>query len=262
MSHTRYKEKGPASEEASVAGLYEDTNVAETYCRQRFVHSWSRLLHRRQVEEVNRVIARLQPSLAVELAPGPARLTAELTGIRQGIMIENSAAMLAIARTRLREARLQNIWTARQGNAFDLQSMNLRCDFLLTFRFIRHFYEGDRRRLYHQIHRCLKPGGAFMLDVVNRTMRERIEGEQNKKAPGELSVYDVTYIPSEFEKEMREHGFTVKRLVPVVRHFPLQTWISATLDRRISGVAFPLVRLLETIPSTTPLEWIAWCQRD
>jgi hypothetical protein len=37
--------KQRASDEHSVASLYKNIEVAETYIQKRFSHSWSRLLH-------------------------------------------------------------------------------------------------------------------------------------------------------------------------------------------------------------------------
>ncbi|GJL58139.1 MAG: hypothetical protein NPIRA03_09960 [Nitrospirales bacterium] len=250
-----------ACEEQNVAGLYQDTQVAESYCQRRFAHSWSSLLHRKQVTEVNRALAQFQPGDTVELAPGPARLTTEIRGVQRGIMVEYSHEMLTVAQKRLSEAGLASRWDLRHGNAFDLQSMDIHCDFLFTFRFIRHFIMSDRIRLYKQIHHCLRPGGYFIMDVVNRIMRERIEAQSSKKSKNELPVYDMAYTPCEFEDEIEEHGFVVRRLIPVIKHFGLQSWVSFTLDHRIASLAYVTVAILERVPSLEPLEWIAVCQK-
>lgn len=250
-----------ACEERNVARLYQDAQVAESYCQRRFAHSWSSLLHRKQVTEVNRALAKFQPVNTVELAPGPARLTAGLKGVRNGIMVEYSHEMLAVAQKRLSEAGLAATWDLRHGNAFDLQAMDIQCDLLFTFRFIRHFNENDRIRLYKQIHGCLRPGGYLIMDVVNRIVRERVEEHRREKSEGELPVYDMTYTPSEFDDEMKAHGFAVRRLTPVIQHFGLQSWISFTFDHRIGPLAHAIVALLEKIPSWEPLEWVAVCQK-
>lgn len=66
-----------AREEQTVAALYKDTETAETYLQKRFKYSWSRLLHRKHVVEVNRVLAGVRPENILELAPGPARVATE-----------------------------------------------------------------------------------------------------------------------------------------------------------------------------------------
>ncbi|RMH04074.1 MAG: class I SAM-dependent methyltransferase [Nitrospirae bacterium] len=250
-----------ACEEQSVAVLYQDTEVAETYVQKRFAVSWSRLLHDMQVREINRVIQQHQPELVVEVAPGPARLTTEVRGVRRGILVEYSQEMLAQAQKRLQACGLADCWEIRHGNAFHLEEQRLQCDFLYTFRFIRHFFAEDRARLYRSLRMCLRPHGLLMFDVVNKTVRERLDAKQDSRPNGQLNVYDVTYLPEEFCREIQQHGFLLRSLCPVLRHFGLQSWISYRLDHRLGIWADRLVRLLERLPSSQPLEWIALCQK-
>ena len=206
-----------ACEEQSVAVLYQDTEVAEKYVEQRFSRSWTRLLHDKQVEQVNQAIATHQPELVMEVAPGPARLTTEVRGVTNGVLVEYSHEMLAEAKQRLEQAGVGSIWDVRHGNAFELKEQNVQCDFLYTFRFIRHFHEEDRNRIYQNIRTCLKPGGLLMFDVVNRTVREKRDAQNRDKAKQELEVYDVTYTPEEFRAEMKSHGFDVISFMPVMQ---------------------------------------------
>jgi SAM-dependent methyltransferase len=133
---------------------------------------------------------------------------------------------------------------------------------LYTFRFIRHFHEEDRNRIYQNIRTCLKPGGLLMFDVVNRTVREKRDARNRNKAKQELEVYDVTYTPAEFTAEMKNHGFEVLAFKPVIQHFELQSWVTRQLDRRLGQWAHRLVRVMEAIPSADPLEWVVLCRRD
>jgi len=249
-----------ACEEKSVAALYQNSDVAESYFQRRFSVSWNRLLHETQVAQVNQVIKTYSPDLVVEVAPGPARLTTEIRGVRKGVMVEYSQEMLVEARRRLDEAGVSSAWDVRHGNAFELETQELQSDFLYTFRFLRHFHEEDRGRIYENIQTCLKPKGLLMFDVVNRTVREKLDARNPKKGCGELEVYDVTYSETDFQKEMEKYGFEVLSLMPVIGHFDWQTWISYTLDRRIGKWADRLVRLIEFLPSSHPLEWIALCR--
>jgi len=250
-----------ACEESSVAVLYQNDDVAETYIEKRFAFSWSRLLHASQVAQINQVIEAHQPEVVIEVAPGPARLTTEIRGVRKGVLVEYSQEMLAQAKQRLEKAGVGASWEIRHGNAFDLEAEQLQCDFLYTFRFIRHFQEEDRKRIYQSIKTCLKPGGFLMFDVVNRTVREKVDAQNASKPPGSLDVYDVTYSPEDFREEMKAHGFEVISFVPTIRFFELQLWVSCTLDRRLGTWADRLVRFLEKFPSSQPLEWVALCRR-
>ena len=252
---------GGAHEEHSVAALYQDADVAETYIQRRFSHAWSRMLHQKQVAAVQGVLQTWHPADIVELAPGPARIASELGVVQHGIMLDRSAEMLALARQRLTRAGLETCWDIRQGNAFDLKELYARCDFLYSFRFIRHFQHADRMRLYREIAACLRPQGLFMLDVVNRTVRQRLDAKQPAVPQGELSVYDETYSPESLRQEMVAHGFEVLQMTPVVSHFTLQSWISYRLDRRWEALAHWIVQALEHVPSAQPLEWVALCRK-
>lgn len=246
-----------ASDEKSVARLYNDLKVAEQYIRRRFNLSWSRLLHHRQVAEINRVIRNCQPERIVEIAPGPARIATDLQGVRTGLMIDSSEHMLTLARRRINAVGLDSVWELRQHNAFDLDTLESECDLLYAFRFIRHFKPDERSRLYRAIRASLKPKGLFMLDVVNRLVRRKLDAKHPLESNEALDVYDATYSPEEFHQEMRAHGFAVISLKPVVRHFVLQSWMSYTFDHRIPRFSKRIVHLFEQLPSQNPLEWIA-----
>src|SRR6266511_3599579 len=223
-----------ASDEKSVARLYNDVKVAERYIRRRFNLSWSRLLHQRQVAEINSAIRNCQPERIVEIAPGPARIATDLQGVRTGLMIDSSEHMLTLDKRRLKVVGLDPVWELRQHNAFDLDTLERECDLLYAFRFIRHFKPGERSRLYRAIRGSLKPKGLFMLDVVNRLVRRKLDAKNPPESNEELDVYDATYSPDEFQHEMKVHCFTVISLKPVVRHFSLQSWMSYTFDHRIA----------------------------
>ena len=100
-----------------------------------------------------------------------------------------------------------------------------------------------------------------MFDVVNKVIRQKLDAQRGTKPSKELDVYDVTYSAEEFLHEMRNHGFTVLSLKPVIRNFELQSRISYSPNRHISPWADRLVRLLEYVPSSNPLEWIALCRK-
>lgn len=254
------KSESIADEEKSVASLYKDFEVAEAYIRQRFNFSWSRTLHKKQVAEINRIISKYQPSSILEVAPGPARIATELSGVRHGTMIEYSEEMLALARRRLEEAGLDTVWDVRHGNAFHLEQSQQQFDLLYTFRFIRHFKLDDRVRLYQAFRACLNPGGLFVFDVVNERVRKRIDMKKDNEAGDNLNVYDVCYSAKYFKEEMRDFGFEVLYLMPVMKYFFIQSWLSYKFDSHMKNLSYTIINLLEKIPSKEPLEWIAVCR--
>jgi ubiquinone/menaquinone biosynthesis C-methylase UbiE len=249
-----------AQDEQSVRVLYEDVDVAETYIHQRFDHAWGKLLHQKQVAEINKVLREAKPKTVLEIAPGPARLATELKGVRHGVMVDNSAAMLAFAKRRLQEVGVAHLWEVEQGNAFELEKFQSRFSLLFTFRFIRHFRLDERARLYRGAGAGLQPGGLLIFDVVNKTLRDQLDAQYPRKAR-ELEVYDATYTSNAFHREMEEYGFKILRLTPVLNHFFLQSWISHRLGYRFPVLSTLLVRFLENVPSQQPLEWIALCQK-
>jgi len=117
------------------------------------------------------------------------------------------------------------------------------------------------RRLYHLAYSALKPEGLLMFDVVNRAVRQRLDTKEGDCPKDELNVYDVTYSPTDFRREMERQGFSVVSLRPVLQHFELQTWISYTFDHRWRTMADVAVRFLEKWPSHEPLEWVALCRK-
>ena len=249
---------------ATVAQVYEDGDVAAAYLDKRLRFAWQRLLHRRQLACLQAVIDANGPVRVLEFAPGPARLSAELSGVSRGVMLENSASMARIARKRLTQKQLDSTWTVLEGDAFAADALlgDERFDLAFSFRFIRHFREADRIRLYGQLSRALKPRGLLVFDVVNSVMRRLIDGDVPPARPGELSVYDETYTPERFRSEMRSNGFETIRMVPVVRRFPFQARLSHRLDGRTPRIADALVELLEVAPSREPLEWVAVCRKS
>ena len=253
-----------AKQEPDVRKLYEDEKVAEDYVQDRFQQAWSRLLHRTQVNCVNHLIAQSDFKRVLEVAPGPARLTAEIDGVRNGTLVEASAEMIEVARHNLEKAGKYDSWNLCHGNAFELNRLGKSFDFVFTFRFIRHFETQDRFRLYEQFHSVLEPGGTLCFDVVNDISRARVDAQEAKdddQNSKELSVYDVTYSDASFRAEMDQAGFEVVAMHPTIRHMAAQSWVSHKIGPRIEALASILVSGLELIPSANPLEWVAVCRK-
>lgn len=256
------KNDAVADEPRGVAAIYEDGAIAASYLDKRMQFSWQRVLHRVQVRVLNDVLARYAPAKVLEIAPGPARLATELRGVRQGVMVENSAEMISIAVTRLQRAGLSALWQVLAGNAFELGAAVSAAtfDFAYTFRFIRHFREPERAQLYSQIGSRLAPGGLLMFDVVNATVRDRLDAK-NPRPASEIAIYDASYSPASFAAEMRKHGFEVLALHPVVKHFGVQSLLGYKLEDRLPRTVSALVAAIEKLPGSAPLEWVALCRK-
>lgn len=253
-----------ADEKSSVAAVYEDGAIAQSYLDKRMRFSWQRLLHRRQVDILQSVLDEHQPAKVLEVAPGPARLSTELRGITTATMVENSQEMVEIASARLKSRGLDSVWKVVNGDAFALEQSVPAGSFDLayTFRFLRHFRDAERFRLYEQLRKALKPEGLLVFDVVGSVVFEQVERNNPVKPADEIPIYDVAYTHAGIVAELEAHGFAQVRLVPLLRHFSIQSWISYKFDDVAPALAGIATALLERFPSKDPLEWVAICRKN
>ena len=103
----------PIRDKAELKQFYDDPEVVATYL-QRKALPLGAVLHARQVAFLNQVIARLRPARLLEVAPGPARLSAELRPVPLAVGLEFSPRMLTEARRRTRG------WRFVRGDGFAL----------------------------------------------------------------------------------------------------------------------------------------------
>ena len=101
-----------------IKGAYADTRTAEEYIDKRFVSAWGSVLHASQVKVVNDAIREHRVRRLLEIAPGPARLSQEVSGFEHGYLCEYNESMVQVARKRL--ARTDGRWTVVRGDAFRL----------------------------------------------------------------------------------------------------------------------------------------------
>lgn len=257
-------DKKLARDEYAVSGLYQDPDVAEKYIRNRFVLSWQKLLHTSQVRAIQSALDRYSPASLLEIAPGPARLAVDLTYVNNGYMLEFSREMVKLAEARLKKVKKNGNWSIIHGNAFELRSNEIlpdQFDMVYSFRFIRHFHQADRRRIYREIRSKLKMDGILIFDVVDKFTRNRLDSKGTHDTENALPVYDVTYTKAEFNSEMAANGFDVISLRPVLNHFWIQYWISIKLYDIFPEFHVKLINFFERIPTPAPLEWIAVCRR-
>ncbi len=255
-----------AQSENTVSKLYQDEQQAKQYIENRFSYSWQRLLHESQFKCVDTILQKYAPMKVLEIAPGPARIAADLNHIRNGYMVEYSSEMIDVAKQRLQESKKKDQWVILHGNAFNLSEIKDlpdEVDFIYTFRFIRHFKTDDRIRLYNEIWAKLAKKGLVMFDVVNRQVREKLDLNADPPPKNALSVYDISYTENEFQNEMKSNGFKVLSMNPVLKLFPIQYWISLKLFDIIPRLHEKMIHGLECVPYyKKPLEWIVLCQKQ
>jgi SAM-dependent methyltransferase len=241
------------SEELQV--FYRDREVVGSYLKRRTAQPLNGVLHRGQVAFLNQVVAERRPARILEIAPGPARLTAELAFTGRGVAVDASPQMLAVARDRLRGAPGE--WLLALGDAFQLPVADACVDLVFTTKFVRHFQRDDRRRLYAQIRRVLRPGGALVLDAQNRAVSLP---HRERKGLDNYPIYDVLYDLPELISELQSECFRVVRVGGLLRHFGVQARLNRLRHLKLGAVASGLVRLVELLPSRAPSTWMVLCE--
>jgi ubiquinone/menaquinone biosynthesis C-methylase UbiE len=234
---------------------YRSTDVAENYVANRFVEPLGALLHARQVFAMRTVIRDVRPDRVLEIAPGPARLTADLKPYlpKGGVIVDASRQMLGEARRRLEDNR----WTAVQGDAFALP-FDGPFDLAYTFRLIRHFDGADRRRIYREIARVLRPGGVLVFDAVNEVVSAPIRARSNER---EHQHYDALLRPEEIRRELSDSGFEVLSLQGVQHQYPSLLKIQVLVAPRSRSLARGLMEMVDVVGGGEPLEWVVVCRR-
>jgi SAM-dependent methyltransferase len=239
-----------------IQGAYSDTGTAEEYVDKRFTSAWGSVVHAAQVKVVNDVIRTHGVKRALELAPGPARVTRDVVGLERGYLCEFNDSMLRVARRRLAGAAVG--WQIVRGDAFHLPFRPLAgLDLVYSFRFIRHFEADHRAALYREVRSVLKDGGLFVFDVVNVKvgLPAQIRDGRDK-----YPIFDEFYTPDALKAELTQHGFMPLSLTDVIRHMRLQQRIQVLVDPRANALARRLISLLEYVPGQ-PLEWVAVCRK-
>ena len=155
----------PIRSKRGLQEFYDDPKVVETYLARK-AQPLGAVLHARQVAYLNRVIGDLAPAALLEIAPGPARLSAELRPVPLAVGMDFSPRMLGEARRRTTARSLR--WGFVRGDGFALPFASGSFDLLFSVRFVRRFEPGPRQRLYAEMRRVLRPGGHLLLDAQNR----------------------------------------------------------------------------------------------
>lgn len=241
----------PLDQRDQLQAYYRDPNVVNVYIEKRTAQPFNGFLHAAQVGFINRALHERLPGRILEIAPGPARLTAELTPPVPIVVLDSSAVMLSAARERL-HARNQAC-TFLQGDAFGLPFADGSFDFIFVLKLIRHFRLDDRKRLYAEIRRVLKPGGALVIDAQNRAVSLP---HRTRKGVGSYRIYDVLYEPGELADELEAAGFGVHRVVGIARHFALQRRLNRLRRIGLGEVGRRLIGWVERLPGGAPSTWM------
>ncbi len=239
----------PIRDKAGLQEFYDDPRVVDTYL-ERKAQPLGAVLHARQVGFLNRMLDQLRPGRLLEVAPGPARLSAELHPAPIAIGMDFSPRMLAEARRRTRTARGPG-WHFVRGDGFALPFRSGSFDFAFSVRFVRRFEPPARQRLYAELRRVLRPGGHLVLDAQNRL----VAGPHREGRQG-YPVYDELWRRDELVAELEGAGFAVEHLEGIMRRFRWQWQLHRLRRFRLGGPARLLIRALEWTPDRNPSTWM------
>jgi ubiquinone/menaquinone biosynthesis C-methylase UbiE len=242
----------------AIRDAYRDETVAREYVDNRFREPLGAMLHARQVAAIRRLMEQKRPSRVLEIAPGPGRLTVDVSRgidgfITMPVLVEASAQMLAEARRRLSRTQLR--WRTLQGDAFSLPFTDA-FDLVYVFRLIRHFRAAERAQLYRQIAKVLRPGGLLAFDAIN----EIVSAPLRANAPDEYRHYDALMRPDVLEAELAEAGLEIVSLEGVQRSYPALARIQTLMAPRSRRVARLAIELVDRFSGGAPLEWIVTCR--
>ena len=243
----------PIRSKTGIAEFYDDPQVVDTYLQNRKAQPLGSVLHARQVGYLNQVLDELSPRRVLELAPGPARLSADLRPVPVAVGMDFSPRMLAEARRRTRARGLT--WHLVRGDGFALPFASRSFDLAYSVRFVRRFEREPRRRLYAEIQRVLRPGGHLVLDAQNRL----VAGEHREGRTG-YPVYDELWRRDELVDELESVGFRVRHLEGIMRRFTWQWRLHRLRRFRLGGAARLLIRALEWTSDANPSTWMVLCQ--
>jgi len=237
--------------EEGIQDAYQGTEFAQQYVSRRFESELNRVLHEAQVEAVNRVMREHRPEQALEIAPGPGRVTRDVVPCGSLTCLEYNEGMIETGR---QNCRSDINWV--QGNAFELP-FEQEFGFVYSYRFVRHFHQEDRNRFYEQVRNELHPGGLLVFDAVNQPLSQPLRDRKPEQYP----IYDKLYQRDELMKEVTAAGFEILSLTPVQK-FPRTQYASQVVLGPRSGLLNKLViRSLEALPLRDGLEWIVTCRR-
>jgi ubiquinone/menaquinone biosynthesis C-methylase UbiE len=243
--------RGPRERTDEIQAYYRDPAVVQEYLARRTAQPLNGLVHRRQVAFLNQVLAQRRPRRLLEVAPGPARLTAELDFSGAGVAVDFSSEMLGVAQQRL--AGRAGRWAVVRGDAFCLPVPDRCADVAFSLRFVRRFQPAERARLYAEIRRCLAPGGVMVIDAQNRAVALP---HRERKGLDTYPVYDALYDRQELIDEVEGAGFRVQRLEGILQHFAVQSRLNRLRRYGLSAVAARLIELAEMVPGRQASTWM------
>ncbi|MFI5396476.1 MAG: class I SAM-dependent methyltransferase [Candidatus Binatia bacterium] len=241
----------PIDHPADLKEYYQDREVVGAYMQRRTGEPLNGVLHRRQVGFLNRTVAQRSPDAVLEIACGPGRLTAAMQGVRFGVAIDASPAMLETAQRQMNGQAAG--WSFLRSDAFVLPFRSESFDVVYTLRFVRHFQLDDRQRLYAEVRRVLRPQGIFVVDAMSREVSYPY---RLRRGLEHYPIYDALYRQDEIEAELQAAGLRAIEVEGILKHTSLQRPLNRLRRLRLGWLATALISILEYVPSRQPSAWM------
>jgi len=232
---------------------YQRKDIVQNYMNGKFESTMGALTHKKQIDAIKKEIKRIKAKHIMDIACGPARLSKDIRGSFRGLAVDCSDEMLKLAKRRLKES----CWKVKKMDAFNIKNMNKKFDLILTFRFLRHFDSKERKQLYKNINYLLKDNGILIFDVANKKKWDSVRKlSQSLRREDIVKVFDKLYYKNEVKRELKDNGFAVIKMIPVLDSYLIQYLISI-----FGKWTLFLVEIIEMLGGNDPWEWIVICKK-
>jgi len=188
-------------------------SIAGDYDESRFNNSYGRFIDAEERRVMNQLIDVTQNTKRLDVACGTGRLTNYAT---HGL--DASSEMMAFARQRHKDV----VFT--QASATDTGFPDGCFDVVYTYHLLMHLDEATIQQVFREVHRILKPGGRFIMDIPSRKRREFLHHKQTSwHGATHLSREEVTAMAGDDYELRRSFGIMMLPVhkLPVSMRKPL-----------------------------------------
>ena len=228
----------------SIIEYYRHADVVEEYQGLRAGNLFRKLRTELHAEKINGILAEQKVSKLLEVGIGTARISRNLQNFEEAWGVDASANML-------KEAKkvLDVKWTLKKCDAFRLPFKNNEFDAIVSTRFTWHFNKEDRKKLFDELQRVMKPGAIIITDALNAEVKRY--GFKKTRLKG--MVFTFRYTPETVKKEFESYGFGEVRVFPIMWFFSV---IRALSGRECGKKLYFLLRILSRVPVGKPYDYL------
>ncbi|MBI5872202.1 class I SAM-dependent methyltransferase [archaeon] len=205
---------------------------------------------KRQASIVNEFIRHVSPRVVLDVGVGNARLAKQLKGVKRGIGVDTSKAMLDVARK-----ELGGNWGVVVGDAFRLPVKKKSIDLLISTRLLRILAVKDRCKVLRSFRETLKDDGFLVIDALNQRALFKSESDAGKK------INSYYWTKKELIKELKDNGFGVVKVRPVFNYFFVKRFLLRYKGQKLRKLVSVLINFSERLGDVNALEWLVLCQK-